>query len=380
MPLTLGVLGRSRKPHEQRVAIHPRQVDRIPEELRGQITFEAGYGEHFGVHDDELREAGVRVAAREELIADADVVVLPKPLPEDLDGLREGQVLWGWPHCVQDAELTQAAIDRKLTLIAWEAMNYWSRKGAFEIHVFHKNNEIAGYASVSHALQLTGRTGDYGRPLRAAVISFGSTARGAVRALGALGVGDVTVLTQRDIAAVASPFASMTLVGFERDEADGSQTRALTGEDSRPLVEELAEHDVIVNCVLQDTDRPLTFVTTEELALLSPGTLVVDVSVDPGMGFDWARATTFAEPLVSVGDRVSYYAVDHSPSLLWDSASWEIGEALIGHLATVMAGPEAWEADDTIRRAIELQDGVIRNPKILSFQGRAEGYPHERGA
>ena len=44
-------------------------------------------------------------------------------------------------------ELTQAAIDRKLTLIAWEAMNHWSRSGAFELHVFHQNNEIAGYAS-----------------------------------------------------------------------------------------------------------------------------------------------------------------------------------------------------------------------------------------
>ena len=376
MTLSLGVLGRSRKPHEQRVAIHPRQLERIPAELRAQMRLEGGYGERFGWDDAALEAAGVAVLPREDVIAASDVIVLPKPLAEDLETLREGQVLWGWPHCVQDVALTQAAIDRKLTLIAWEAMNYWSRKGAFEIHVFHKNNEIAGYASVSHALQLTGRTGAYGRPLRAAVISFGSTARGAVRALGALGVQDVTVLTQRDIAAVASPFASMRLVGFEGDEADGSRTRALTGEDSRPLVEELAEHDVIVNCVLQDTDRPLMFVSEDELAQLAPGTLVVDVSIDPGMGFDWARATTFAEPLVTVGDGVDYYAVDHSPSLLWDSASWEIGEAILNHLPTVMAGPQAWEVDDTIRRAIELQDGVVRNEKILSFQGRSAEYPH----
>ncbi|MBA2347327.1 MAG: alanine dehydrogenase [Solirubrobacterales bacterium] len=376
--LSLGVLGRSRKPHEQRVALHPGQLERIPAELRAQMRFETGYGERFGWGDEALRAAGVAVASREEVTADSDVVVLPKPLVEDLEMLRDGQVLWGWPHCVQDTALTQAAIDRKLTLIAWEAMNHWSRKGAFEIHVFHKNNEIAGYASVSHALQLTGRTGDYGRPLRAAVISFGSTARGAVRALGALGVQDVTVLTQRDVAAVASPFASMRLVGFERDADDGSRARALTRDDSRPLVEELAEHDVIVNCVLQDTDRPLMFVSSDQLAQLAPGTLVVDVSVDPGMGFEWAHATTFAEPLLTVGDRVAYYAVDHSPSLLWDSASWEIGEALLGHLATVMAGPEAWEADETIRRAIELQDGVVRNEKILSFQGRAATYPHLR--
>ena len=62
------------------------------------------------------------------------------------------QVLWGWPHCVQDREITQLAIDKRLTLIAWEAMNHWQSDGGFGLHVFHKNNEIAGYCSVLHAL------------------------------------------------------------------------------------------------------------------------------------------------------------------------------------------------------------------------------------
>ena len=55
------------------------------------------------------------------------MLLLPKPMAEDVAGMREGQVLWGWPHCVQDEAMTQAAIDRRLTLIAWEAMNHWSR-------------------------------------------------------------------------------------------------------------------------------------------------------------------------------------------------------------------------------------------------------------
>jgi hypothetical protein len=42
----------------------------------------------------------------------------------------------------------------------------------------------------------------------------------------------------------------------------------------------------------------------------------------------------------------------------------------------VLAGPDAWEADHTVRRAIEILDGTIRNPDILSFQQRSEEYPH----
>jgi hypothetical protein len=41
-----------------------------------------------------------------------------------------------------------------------------------------------------------------------------------------------------------------------------------------------------------------------------------------------------------------------------------------------MGGPEKWEGSETIRRAIEIQDGVIKNPKITSFQKRSSEYPH----
>jgi alanine dehydrogenase len=77
-----------------------------------------------------------------------------------------------------------------------------------------------------------------------------------------------------------------------------------------------------------------------------------------------------------VGENVLYYAVDHSPSYLWNSATWEISEALLPFLRTVLTGPGAWDADPTIRRAIEIRDGVIQNPAILTFQDRAPKYPH----
>ena len=96
------------------------------------------------------------------------------------------------------------------------------------------------------------------------------------------------------------------------------------------------------------------------------------------MGFEWARPTSFEEPILELGDGLSCYAVDHSPSLLWDSATWEISRALMPYLRTLLAGPEAWEREDTLRRAIEIRDGVVQNPKILSFQGRAKDYPHAR--
>jgi len=374
--MTIGVIGTSRKRDERRLAIHPEHFDRIDPALRARMYVEHGYGERFGVADEELGALVAGLRSREALMADCDVIVLAKPLAEDLEALRQGQVVWGWPHCVQDAELTQLAIDRGLTLIAWEAMNYWTKEGNFSVHVFHKNNELAGYCSVLHALELRGTTGDYGRRLRAAVISFGATARGAVRGLSALGVSDVTVLTTRNVSAVASPFASVRMQHFARDPAEPSRTLALIGDEPGPLAGMLAEYDIVVNCILQDTDEPLMFVMDEDLDRFRPGTLFIDVSCDLGMGFEWARPTTFADPMFTVGRDLHYYAVDHTPSFLWNSSTWEISEAVLEHLPTVMAGPAAWDASETIRRAIEIRDGYVQNPRILSFQHRAPEYPY----
>jgi alanine dehydrogenase len=374
--LTLGVVATSRKADEHRLPIHPRHLERIDADLRDRMFLERGYGRRHGVGDDEIEAQVAGLRSREELLRECDVVVLPKPLRDDVAALRAGQVLWGWPHCVQDAELTQIAIDKRLTLIAWEAMNHWTRDGAFSLHVFHMNNELAGYCSVLHALQLRGTSGHFGPQLRAAVISFGATARGATAALLAMGVHDVTVLTHRSVPAVASPMPPARLVHYDRDDAHPARRPTLIEPERGSLSEYLARHDIVVNCILQDTDDPLMFVTDEDVGLFERGSLIVDVSCDEGMGFDWARPTSFDEPMFTVGPGVHYYAVDHSPSYLWNSATWEISAALIPHLRTVMSGPEEWERSETIRRAIEIRDGEIQNPRILSFQDREPEYPH----
>ena len=374
--LSLGVIGSSAKENEHRLPLHPEHLARIPRALQQRITLEHGYGDRFRYADSELADSVAGFASRDEILAGSDIVILPKPQHEDVAAMGPGTVLWGWPHCVQDPVITQLAIDRRLTLIAFEAMNHWTVDGAVGLHVFHKNNELAGYCSVLQALELTGSTGDYGRRLSAVVIGFGATARGAVTALNAHGVHDIAVLTNRGVAAVGSPIHRVLIRQFDHDPEPPHLSHVITDRGRVPLAGYLAENDIVVNCTLQDTANPLMFLTTADLAQFRRGSLIVDVSCDEGMGFEWATPTTFDEPMFTVGNAIDYYAVDHSPSYLWNSATWENSEALLPFLPLVMAGPEAWDADETISRAIEILDGQVVNPAILAFQGRASVHPY----
>ena len=119
-------------------------------------------------------------------------------------------------------------------------------------------------------MQLTGITGSYGRRLRAAVIGFGATARGAVTALNAHGVDDVRVLTNRDVAAVGSPIHSTQIVQMGHDpDTPGPGLGGYAGRTAIPVARFLADNDIVVNCVLQDPDAPLIFVTEDDLAVFA---------------------------------------------------------------------------------------------------------------
>jgi len=374
--LTVGVIGISHKENEKRVAIHPEHIKRIPKRLRTQITFEKEYGLRFGMDDNTIAKlTSGRVASREEILNNFDCVIMPKPLVEDLAQVHEGAIVWGWPHCVQQQEITQISIERKLTLIAWEQMYKWSKSGDKGMHIFYKNNEIAGYAGVNHALNLIGVIGNYGKPRKAVIFSFGSVSRGAVYALQAQGATDLTIYTRRKPTDVGDQLPTLKFKQMITDDS-GKLLSVESDGSTRPFSEVLSDVQIIVNGTLQDIEHPLMFVSKGSADKLIKGTLIIDISCDEGMGFWCAKPTTFKHPMFNV-DGKFYYAVDHSPSYYWNSASWDISEALLPFLSIVIKGQKAWEKNKTISKAIEINKGIIQNQKIISFQKRSKEYPYK---
>jgi alanine dehydrogenase len=377
--LTLGLIGSSTKENELRAAIHPAHFSRIEPEIRPHVYAERGFGGPFRIPDEEYEPHVAGLMEREELFERCDAVMIFKPTEKDFPFFRDGLVLWGAVHTVQNENIVQVAIDRKMTCIAMESMFHWRPDGTRSTWIFNTQSELAGYCSVLHSLRLLGIKGWHDQPRRAAIISFGSVGRGAVHALGAMDFNDITVYTQRPPVSVLWTPPTVVLRQYVRAGDDPSDTLVVQPDGGLvPFGEELAGFDIIVNAVAQDTDRPLMFVRNAHLDGFRRGTLVVDVSCDRGMGFEWARPTTFDEPLLEVGGGIVYYAVDHSPSYLHDTASLEHSKEAVPYVKHVVGGREAWDANPTVGHAIEILDGGIVNEKILTFQNRERDYPHRK--
>jgi len=375
--LTLGVIGTSRKEDEKRVPIHPDHLSRLPEDIKKQLIFEKGYGAPFGLDDDFFVSQTGGVASRHELLAEMGSVIIAKPVLADLQEIREGGFIWGYPHCAQQGDITQTAIDRKLTLIAFEDMFVWSPNGQVGRHTFYKNNEMAGYCAVIHALQLRGIDGHYGNQRKVIIFGFGAVSRGAIYALKSHGFRDITICIQKPDHQVREEILDVHYVRIR--EGNNGEARMVTVEHDgtvRPLSNLISESEIIINGFYQDTDNPINFVTEDEKDTLKPGCLIIDVSCDEGMGFYFAKPTTFKNPILHI-NKVDYYAVDHTPSYLWESASRSISAALIVYLPTILEGHKSWMKNPTIQKAINIDDGVIKKESILTFQNRMLNYPHD---
>jgi len=348
--MKIGVFKTSKKENEKRLPIHPLDIKKIPSYLLSQFYFEKNYGSDFGVSDKDLDFLGCQLLTREELFQKCDLLILPKPVVSDLEEMREGQTLCGWSHAVQQRDITRIAIDKKLTLIAWEEMN--QMQGGEKVHIFYKNNELAGYAGVLHYLQLCGQDGFYGKSKQVVVLGFGSVSRGAIYALQNRGYKNIIVYTKRQANAIKDKILGITYKCIYEDN----------------LFQDLKTADIIFNGVLQDVLNPQMFISTEsEFAQLKDGVGIIDISCDEGMGFYFAKPTTFIEPVIYLSRGIKYYSVDHTPTYLWDAATHEISNALLPYLSVII-NPDMWDKSNVIKWAIDIYKGEILNKKIKKFQ------------
>lgn len=70
---------------------------------------------------------------------------------------------------------------------------------------------------------------------------------------------------------------------------------------------------------------------------------------------------------------ITYYGVDHTPSLLWDAASYEISQAFTPFLPDLIEQNE----NQTITQAMDIREGKIMNMAITDVQHRESLPPYK---
>jgi len=369
----IAVIGKSLRENEYRLPIHPQHLDDIPQHLRKQMVFDSGYGEHFGRSDSDIRASGFCIEDRNTLMATSDIVVIAKPMEPDLQAIKKQALIWGWMHFVLYGHLADICIERKHTVLTWEAMFEADAHADRPRHIFQGNNELAGYAGTLHALGLKGLDGFYGQNKKIAVIGHGYAGTAAIKALQQRGFSDITAYVQRPAEKIKAPIDGVTYIQITRNHEHGSVINHKNAPQT-PFWHALKTADIIINCSAQNPENPLTYLPDQHIHAFDHDCLIIDISCDPGMGFSFLKPTTFDNPCYQIG-HMTVVAVDHTPAYLWDAATWQISGEVKRFLPVIMGGIEAIKNNPTLSDAIEINNGQIVNPRIISYQKRSPEYP-----
>lgn len=310
------------KENERRRALVPGDLERLTS--TDNLYLEVGYGESLGYTDEDYLKRGANLVPRGKILT-CDIICDPKVGDASyLDSLQQGTVVFGWAHAVQNRHITDAFIENKLTVVAWEDMFEGPR------HVFWRNNEIAGEMAVLHAFSLYGKLPS---DCRVALLGRGNVARGAYKAL----------------------------IGL------GADTHTFTRDSRLQLLEELSDFDVIVNGLLWDAATSERMILRSDLEKLSRPSMIIDVSCDRHGTIETSVPTTIEDPTF-VLDGVLHYAVDHTPALAAISASAALSTQVVKYLEFFRDA--SWQAHPVLGPATILRDGVVIDERIIKAQNR----------
>ncbi|SFC10440.1 N5-(carboxyethyl)ornithine synthase [Alkalibacterium subtropicum] len=310
---------KSTKHNEKRRALIPDDIGKIKN--KAFVYMVSGYGDVLGYTDREYEQAGVNVTTK-DIALKQDIICDPKVGDADYLGELRNQMLFGYVHAVQNKEVTDLMVENALSAVAWEDMNEDGR------HLFWRNNELAGEAAMMHAFSLYGKL-PY--ECKAAVIGRGNTSRGAYRILASLGA-DIKVYNRK--------------------------MEAL-------LRKEISGFDVIVNCVAWDTARDDHILYTEDLTNMKRQAMIVDVSCDHNGAIESSRPTSFDQP-VYYTEGVLHYAVDHTPSIFYQTGSKSFSNVIVDYIDLLIE--DTWEENKTLQDAFIVDKGVILDQRIADYQ------------
>jgi alanine dehydrogenase len=351
------------KPDEYRVAITPAGVREMTEHGH-QVLIEAGAGAGSAIADAELAGQGAEIVADAASVFErAEMILHVKELqPSEIEMLRPGQLLFTYLHLAPDPEQTSALCGSGATCIAYETVE--DSRG--RLPLLAPMSEIAGkIATQAGAFMLEKPLGGRGILLggvpgvaAANVLVIGGGVVGMNAAFIAIGMEADVFVFDRSIDRLR-----------ELDVTFGG--RCSTVYSTTLAVEEmLPRADLVIGAVLVHGARAPYVVKREQLALMKPGSVLVDVAIDQGGCFETSRPTTHREPTFEV-DGITHYCVANMPGAVPITSTHALTNATLPYAIAIADHgiAEAIRRDPGLRPGVNVAAGKVTHPAVAEGVG-----------
>ncbi len=332
------------------------------EELTGNghtVLIESGAGFGSGIGNEDYAASGATIVPHHaDVFENAELVVKVKePLESEWPLLRAGQIVFTYFHFAADVELTRNVLESGITAVAYETLR--GRTG--DLPLLTPMSEVAGRMSIQQGAKFLERPQE-GRgillggvpgvePAHIAVLGGGVVGKNAAR-IAAGFQADVVIL---DI--------SIDRLRYLEDIMPPNVNTLFS--DRHNIREQLKKADLLIGGVLIPGARAPRLITADDLRLMKPGAVVIDVCIDQGGCLETSRPTTHTEPTYIV-DGIVHYCVANMPGAVGRTSTYALCNVTFPYVRRIadQGLKEACRNDPGLAAAVNMVDRRITNRAV----------------
>ena len=351
------------KNNENRVGMTPSGVQEMTK--NGHVVYvQATAGVNSGFSDDAYTAAGAKILPTiEEVYASADMIVKVKePIECEYKLVRKGQLVFTYFHFASSEPLTKAMIESGAVCCAYETVERKDRSLPLLIPM----SEVAGRMATQEGCYFLERPrGGKGKlmggvpgvkPAKVLVIGGGVVGTAAARTAAGMGA-DVTICD-----------VSLPRLAYLADVMPKNVKTLMSSEYN--IREELKSADLVVGSVLIPGAKAPKLVTRDMLALMEPGTVLVDVAIDQGGCFETSHPTTHQEPTYYV-DGILHYCVANIPGAVPYTSTLALTNATLPY--ALQLANKGWRKacadNEELRKGLNVVEGKIVYKEVAEAWG-----------
>lgn len=304
------------KSDEYRVAMLPVGVEELTS--RGhQVIVQAGAGMGSGLADHSYLQAGAKlVSSINDVYDQAEIIVKVKePQESEYALIRPDHTLFTYFHFAASRQLTEAMIESGAICLAYETLE--DHKG--RLALLTPMSEVAGRMSIQEGAKFLER------PQMGRGILLGGVPGVAPAHITILGGGIVGANAARIAAGFQADVAILD-VDMDRlrylDDVMPANVNCLYS-DRHIIREQLRQADLIIGSVLIRGAKAPHLAAKEDLRLMKPGSVIIDVAIDQGGCFETSHPTTHKDPTYMVDD-VLHYCVTNMPGAVGRTSTFAL--------------------------------------------------------
>jgi alanine dehydrogenase len=361
--MNIGIL-RGFKNSEHRVMLIPEAVQELVS-LGHNIFIENGAGEASNFNDAEYESAGaVILPYSEKIFQNAELILkVDAPVPVEYELYKYNHICFSFLYLPNNPERLAALVKCNSIFFAAEII----KKEPDVYPILNAMNEIAGIIAFNRGtIYLEKAEGGKGILLS----GVDNILPAQITIIGA----DITGRSVAKQALLNGAFVNIMDYNYEKLEYflknNLSPHLKIYKYSHKILRELLVNTDILIGTALKPGERAPIVVSNDDLKLLKPGSVVIDLSIDQGGCIKASRPTKLDKP-VFLHNGIIHYCVTNITSAVPNTSSKVLSKVVLPYIKQItnVGFKEAITTNPELRSGLILYHGKVVNPLLAKSHG-----------